>query len=137
VAQECRVQGADEVGGADQEPAGLFAERRDDLEQLVGHALQRRRRVPGPLRGDFLHLVDEHHRVLQLGDFQEGFAQCAGQALGITGQPGGEHFHERPFEPGRDGLGEGGLARAGRAEQDDGARRHHAELVGEVSLGQG
>ena len=91
---------------------------------------------PGPLGGDLLHLVDEHDGVLQFGDLQERLAQRAGQPLGIGGQPGGEHLHERPLQPGGDRLGEGGLAGAGGAEEHHGARRHHAEFVGEVGLGQ-
>ncbi|MNI96131.1 hypothetical protein D3C73_1545260 [compost metagenome] len=74
VAQEGGVQGTDEVGGTDQQPAGLFAESRDDLEEFVGDSLQRRRRITGALRRDFLHFVDEDHGVFQLGDFQERLA---------------------------------------------------------------
>ncbi|MCY1224824.1 hypothetical protein D9M72_370000 [compost metagenome] len=137
MAQESGVQRADEVGGAHQQAARLFAEGRDDLQELIGDALQRRRRFAGPLGCDLFHLVDEHHGMFQLGDFQEGFTEGAGEALRIGREPGREYFHERPFEPGRDRLRKRGLAGAGRAEEDDGARRHHAEFVRQVRLGQG
>ena len=57
--------------------------------------------------------------------------------LGIGGQPGREDLHERPLQPGRDRLRKGRLTGAGRAEEHDGARRHHAVFVGEVGLGEG
>ena len=56
--------------------------------------------------------------------------------LRVGGQPGGEDLHERPLQPRRNRLRERGLAGAGRAEEDDGARRHHTVLVGEVGFGQ-
>ena len=39
MAQKGRIEGADEVGRADQNATGLFPENGDELEQLIGHPL--------------------------------------------------------------------------------------------------
>jgi hypothetical protein len=80
VPQEGAVQGTDRVRGADEQPGVLFPERRDQLEHLVGDPLRRRYRARLARSGDLLHLVDEQHDLVQLGDQRERLSQRGGQA---------------------------------------------------------
>ncbi len=134
--EERRIERANEVGGADQQSSRLLAEGRDDLQKFIGHPLKRRGGLAAALGRDLLHLVDEHHRVFQLGDLKEGLAECPSQPPGVGGQPGREDLDERPLETRGDRFGEGGLAGAGRPEEHDGLRRHHPVLLGHIRLGQ-
>ena len=134
VAQEGRVELADEVGRAHEQPAVALAERRDHLQQLVRHALLRRGRLAAAPAGDLLDLVDEHDRVLERVDLGERVAQRERLAVAGGGQAGGEDLDERPAQPRGDGLRERRLARAGRPEQDDRARRLDAVLAGQVRV---
>ena len=68
VPQERAVQGADRVRGADQQPLVLLPERRDELEHLVGDPLGCGHGARLARPGDLLHLVDEQHNLVQLGD---------------------------------------------------------------------
>ncbi len=113
----------------------MLAESRDQLEQLVGHAVPRVDRESGAHGGDLLHLVDEQQDGVQLGEVREELAQGRGQAgARVRRQPRREQLDERPAEPGRHRLGEAGLARPRRAEQHDRLRRRHPVAVGEFLL---
>src|SRR5579875_1416823 len=97
VPQERAVQGAHRVRGTDQQPLILLPERRDELEHLVRDTLRGRDRTWLARPSDLLHLVDEQHYLVQLGDQGERLPQGGGQpGRGLAGQPRREQFHERP-----------------------------------------
>jgi hypothetical protein len=132
VPQERRVELAHGIRGADQQPLFALAERRDELEHLVGDPLPGGGSSGLAQAGDLLDFIDEDHDPVQFGDQGECLPQRARQAgRRGAGQAGREQFHERPAEPGRDARGERGLAGAGRPEQDDRLRRDQPEAAGD------
>ena len=136
VAQERGIQGANEVRGADEQAPVALTELGHELEQLVRDALRGRGRRAAATRRDLFDLVDEDDGVLELADLLERRAQRPREARRPVGQARGEDLDERPVQARGDGLGEGRLSRAGRAEQHDRARRHDPEALGHVGARQ-
>ena len=77
--QERAVQRANRVRGTDQQPLVLLPEGRDELEHLVRDTLRRRHRARLARPGDLLHLIDEDHHLVQLGEQSERLPQGRGK----------------------------------------------------------
>ena len=77
----------------------MLAERRDQLEQFVGHT-QLGGGGTRPGRGDLLDLVDEQHQLVEFGEFGEGLSQRGRQPAGSDRrQPGRKQLDEGPAQP--------------------------------------
>lgn len=74
-AQERRIEGADGVGGADQQAVVLVAETGDQLEQFVGDSVAWIDGLTGPDASDLLDFVDEQQDGFQLRQIGERVPQ--------------------------------------------------------------
>lgn len=126
---ELDVGRGDHVAGRDQRV------EIDPLDHRVGHVALPDRPAGRHVRRADRDDVVEH--VLQLGDVGDRRTQRARQTGPLRRQPGGENLDERPAQPGRDGLGEGGPAGPRRPEQHHGPWFEDAGLLGEIGSASG